>query len=583
MVWYNTTESYKKKWHGKLERRMKLGLQEKIIGSILLVSTVVSAVLSVMFYNSSVEVIENNYVSSVTDNLTVCAGMFDDIMKDAYYIAVNVSSDEGVQELIQYYDENSETELLQLLNSYRGSEIDSVYCYLPEKKLLLKATKSEMVAQPCGEEDLVWLRQITVEQKNPLSPKYCTDETELLKKQSFVYTKPIFHADGGEAVAYIIVNVDERDIFFGCLQGYGDFSDSNSYIAAPDGRIASSANLKQLGQAVPEPGGNVLVTSVTASLSKYQLTTIADRSVITGDIATTRNKIFLLALGLNLLVIIPILIIVRRMMRPVKNLTETMVQVGQGDLAVRAEIYSDDEIGKLSKGFNDMIQQVEDLIDELVTEKLLKKEAEIEALKYQITPHFMYNTLNSIKFAAILQNSSEIAEQLEAFIELLQMSASDRGAFITVKQEIYMVQNYVKLQMFRYANSFTVSFDVRPEAENCYIPSLLIQPLVENAILHGIDLKRSDGHIIVRVCMDESELAMKVEDNGRGMTAEDLELLMSGKRRSKFSGIGVRNVRERLRLYYGEKGKLAFYSSEKQGTSAVITLPVSHDAEEYTI
>ncbi|MDO5783758.1 MAG: sensor histidine kinase [Eubacteriales bacterium] len=562
---------------------MKLSLQEKIIGSILLVSMVVSVVLSVVFYNSSVEVIENHYVSSVTDNLTVCAGMFDDNMKDAYYVAVNVASDEAVQQLAQDYDENSETELLEILNNYRDSEIDSVYCYLPQKQLLLKATKSEMVAQPCSEEDLAWLEQITAEQQNPLSPQYHTDETELLKKQSFTYTKPIPNTEGSGITADIIVNVDERDIFFGCLQGYGDFSSSSSYIETPDGRIASSTNLKQLGQAIPEMDDNVLITSVTAPLSGYQVTTVADRSVITGDIATTRNKIFLLALGFNLLAIIPILMIVRRMMRPVNNLTETMIQVGQGDLSVRAEIYSEDEIGKLSEGFNNMIQQVEDLIDALVTEKLLKKEAEIEALRYQITPHFMYNTLNSIKYAAILQNASEIAEQLEAFIELLQMSASDRGSFITVRQEIHMVQNYVKLQMFRYANSFTVSFDVMPETEGCYIPSLLLQPLVENAILHGIDLKRSDGHIVVRVCMDKHELAMKVEDNGHGMTQEELGLLMSGERRSKFSGIGVRNVRERLRLYYGEKGNLVFYSSPKQGTSAVITLPVSRDAEEYTI
>ena len=146
-----------------------------------------------------------------------------------------------------------------------------------------------------------------------------------------------------------------------------------------------------------------------------------------------------------------------------------------------------------------------------------------------------------------------------------------------------MVHNYVKLQMFRYANSFDVQFDVSPEIEDCYIPGLLIQPLVENAILHGIDLKRSDGVITVRVLRDNKELAIKVEDNGRGMTAEDLTRLMNGERKSKFSGIGVRNVRERLQLYYGKQGNLAFYSRENHGTSAVITMPVSYDAEEYTI
>ncbi|MGN1014694.1 MAG: histidine kinase [Butyricicoccus sp.] len=542
-----------------------------------------SAVLSVVFYNNSVAVIENNYISSVTANLTVCAGMFDDIMKNAYYTAINVSSDTAVKQLAQEYEPHNEAELLDLLNHYRNGEIDSVYCFLPEENMLLKATKSETVAQLCSSEDSAWLKNETREQENPLSPAYHTDETELIKKQVFTYSKPIVSADGTKTAAYIMVNVDERDIFFGCLQGYGDTGSGSSYITTPDGRIASSANLKQLGQEESKPDRTMLCTSVTASLSGYRLTTVADRSVITRDIANTRNKIFLLVLGFNLFAVIPILILVHRMMRPVKNLTETMAQVGQGDLTVRAEVYSEDEIGELSRGFNTMIQQVEDLIDELVTEKLLKKEAEVEALRYQITPHFMYNTLNSIKYAAMLQNSTEIAEQLNAFIELLQMSASDRGSFITVQQEIHMVQNYVKLQMFRYASCFTVSFDVLPETEQCYIPSLLIQPLVENAILHGIDLKRSDGHIAVRVCFDGQRLAIKVEDNGSGMTAEELQRLMNGERRSKFSGIGVRNVRERLNLYYGDNGELRFSSIQNQGTQAVITLPVSYDAEEYTI
>lgn len=562
---------------------MKLGFRQKSILSMIFVSMIVSIALSAVLYNNSVAVIEENYTDSATNSLTVCAGMFDDMMREAYYTAINAATDTELQQLVQDYDSSTDPQILERLASYRNGSIDSVYCFLPSQSLALKVTQSEQLAQPCSEEDVLWMYRLTDVQDDPLSPQYVTDETSVVKKQIFTYAKPVHNTTDGQTVGYIIVNVDERDVYFSCLQGHGNPGRGSSYIITPDGRVASGTNLKLLGTQRKEPQDNMLVTSVTAPLSQYEMTIVADRSVITGDITRTRNQIFLIALLLNLLACILILVIVTKMLRPLKNLEETMDQVSQGDLTARTEVQSEDEIGRLSKGFNDMIGQVEDLIDQLVTEKLLKKEAEIEALKYQITPHFMYNTLNSIKYAAVLQNSSEIAEQLEAFIELLQLSASDRGAFITMEQEIHMVQNYTKLQLFRYANSFTVDFDVSPDIARCYVPSLLIQPLVENAILHGIDLKKSGGRIVVRAAKEEDMLAISVEDNGRGMTEDDLKQLMSGERRSKFSGIGVRNVRERLQLYYGEKGKLAFYSGAQYGTVAVITMPASYDAEEYTI
>ncbi|MGN1031216.1 MAG: histidine kinase [Butyricicoccaceae bacterium] len=559
-------------------------MKQKIILTIILISMAVSTVLSAVFYMRSVEVIENNYVKSVTSSLTVCAGTFDDMMKEAYYTAVHASTDSELQQWMQRADEASRQALLQRLADYRIGNIDSVYCYLAEQNCMIKATKVENMIQQCSEEDVLWLEELSVRQENPLSPLYVTDQTALIKKQIFTYVKPVCYPESGRELGYVIASIDERDVFFGCLQGHGHSDDGISYLATPDNRIASGSNLNLLGQDQSRPEENMLITVVTSPLSGYQLATVADRSVITGDIKRTRNEILVLALLLNLLFCIPVLIIVRNMMRPLQHLEGTMEQVSQGDLTARAEIYHADEIGRLSEGFNTMICQIEDLIEELVTQKMLKKEAEIEALKYQITPHFMYNTLNSIKYAAILQNSSEIAELLEAFIELLQLSASDRGAFIPMRQELHMVRNYTRLQLFRYANSFEVNFDVSPEVEDCYVPSLLIQPLVENAILHGIDLKKPGGRIMVRALIVEGNtLAIKVEDNGKGMTAEDLRQLMSGQRRSKFSGIGVRNVRERLDLYYGKSGKLEFYAQNGCGTSAVITLPVSRDAEEYTI
>ena len=115
------------------------------------------------------------------------------------------------------------------------------------------------------------------------------------------------------------------------------------------------------------------------------------------------------------------------------------------------------------------------------------------------------------------------------------------------------------------------------------MPRLLIQPLVENAILHGVDHRKQDNQITVSVLCDTGALAIKVEDHGEGMTSEEIQKLLDGQRKSKFSGIGVSNIRERLRLYYGEKAELRFYSEKQAGTTAVILLPISYDAEEYTI
>ncbi|MEL7657643.1 MAG: histidine kinase, partial [Bacillota bacterium] len=245
-------------------------------------------------------------------------------------------------------------------------------------------------------------------------------------------------------------------------------------------------------------------------------------------------------------------------------------------------------IGILSEGFNETVSHVEALIGELVNERMQKKEAELEALQYQITPHFMYNTLNSIKYAAILQKSDRIAEQLGAFIELLQVSINRQGAFLTVKEELRMVKNYVMLQQFRYMDSFDVKYYVDSETEDLYVPRLILQPLVENAILHGINHEKGSCFIEVSVTISNEKLELAVSDNGEGMSEEQVTELMSsnaGKLTSKghFSGIGIPNIRDRLHLYYGEQGTLCYYSAVGIGTNAVITLPVSTDIAEYEI
>ena len=559
---------------------MHLSFRAKISLTIITVSMAITCVLSMVFYQQSARTVQNNYTQAQMQQLTACAKAFDDTMLDAYSACVYAVNDETLRQCIQQRDLHQIGDILDTYRS-KNKNIDSISCYLPSSQTFLKVNANGLTEVQVTEEITQTLQQVLEgNDENRLSPVYARDATSVTQDNLFFYSKKAVALDG-EELAQITVGVNEREIFFRCLQNKSS-QDAERFILDGD-RILSAADIYSLNTQITWPDSGVLVTDVAMPTTEYHIVSIAERSQITEPLRIVRNRILLIAGFLNAAFVVLIFFVVRYLMKPMEELRSSMQQVSGGNLKVRAPVYQNDEIGQLSQGFNSMIAQIEGLIEELVTEKMLKKEAEIEALQYQITPHFMYNTLNSIKYEAILQGSPNTAELLEAFIELLQLSASDRGAFITVKQEMHMVQNYVKLQQFRYADCFQVTFDMQPEAETCYVPRLLIQPLVENAILHGIDHRKRDNQIAISVLCDNGALAIKVEDHGEGMTSEEIQKLLDGQRKSKFSGIGVSNIRERLRLYYGEKAELRFYSEKQAGTTAVILIPISYDAEEYTI
>ncbi len=559
---------------------MHLSFRAKISLTIIIVSMAITCVLSMVFYQQSAQTVQKNYTQAQMQQLTACAKLFDSTMLDAYSACMYAVNDEQLKESIQEQDID---DIGRLLDAYRSKNqnIDSISCYLPSRQMLLKVNTYGLTELQVTDKIAQTLQQLLPDNNtNKLSPVYARDVTSVTQDNLFFYSRKAI-AFGGEELAQITVGVNERDIFFDCLQSESN-QDTERFILDGD-RILSAADIYSLNTQITWSDSGMLVTDVAMPTTDYHIVSIAQQSQVTGPLRTVRNRILLIAVFLNVAFSVLIFFVVRYLMRPMEELRSSMQLVSGGDLKVRAVVYQDDEIGQLSQGFNSMIAQIEGLIGELVTEKMLKKEAEIEALQYQITPHFMYNTLNSIKYEAILQGSQNTADLLEAFIELLQLSASDRGAFITVKQEIHMVQNYVKLQQFRYADCFQVTFDLQSEAKTCYVPRLLIQPLVENAILHGIDHRRQNNRITISVLCDTGALAIKVEDHGDGMTPEEIQKLLDGQRKSKFSGIGVSNIRERLRLYYGKNAELRFYSEKGNGTTAMILLPISYDAEEYTI
>lgn len=578
---------------------MRFSFRAKVLLAIAAITVSASMAIGWVFLERSRQDIENNYIDALWSAMGVSISAFEENARAAYNQALALGNDPALLRLLASYHEDDMQSVLHLsdyLSARQGVDnIKNIYLYMPAQGQTLTSQDYRAVQQTPD------LSRVAAARQAGLSPQLVYDEVDRTPSYMLSYRCAI---SGVADTPMVSVNLDERRLYYRYLAGIGNAAADSYYLVDRDGVVVSAAAVGEIGRQVAEilpdadallqqakdaavlaDGQNRLIAAVRSPMTGYRLIAVSDRAALTASLGRQRTFILGFVALVLLAMLIPSYHMSGRVYAPVKALKDAMQQVSEGDLSARASVLSNDEIGLLGDGFNQMVDQIEKLIGDLVSEKMLKKEAELNALQYQITPHFMYNTLNSIKYAAILQGNTQLGEQLGAFIELLQASISRNGAFIAVRDEVRMVRNYVTLQQFRYENSIHVTYDLSPAAEGCFVPRLLLQPLVENAILHGQN-EEDSAHcrIVVSAAKAANMLVLSVQDAGHGMSAEQIHALMQGERVGKhgFSGIGVPNIVQRLRLYYGDKASLK-YTSGEYGTKAVILLPATNDPEAYTI
>ncbi len=266
---------------------------------------------------------------------------------------------------------------------------------------------------------------------------------------------------------------------------------------------------------------------------------------------------------------------------PLNNLKGLMKRAELGDLKAYWTMSSTQEIHDLGQSFNQMLNRIEDLIKQVKIEEALKKEAEIEALQYQLNPHFLYNTLNTIKWVAKIHKTPQISEVVSSLVRLLQVSLGKKGDFLTLQDEIMLIKDYMEIQSFRYGEQVKMVYDIDAVANLCLVPRMILQPLVENALIHGIEPSEREGIITIKAWIDRDLLMCQVEDNGSGMTErpEKQDFTQNKGLQEKMSGIGLKHIREKIKLYYGPDYKLLIIPKEKQGTIVRMSLPI-HPSEE---
>jgi signal transduction histidine kinase len=273
---------------------------------------------------------------------------------------------------------------------------------------------------------------------------------------------------------------------------------------------------------------------------------------------------------------------------PIVKIEKAIHGIVDGEVDLKIEVNKKSELYPISESLNIMVTKVKDLIGREYNEKILRKQAELNALQSQINPHFLYNTLESIRGQALEEGVNNIANMSKALSNLFRYSISRKSNMVSLGEELKNVDNYLIIQQYRFSNKFNIKKIIEKEEHNDIMmyrmPKLTIQPIVENAIYHGLETKSGKGDITIKIHTTQKRLIISVEDNGVGMEEDKVNSLnrsfISGlgeqdiQYETKTTGIGLFNVNERIRLYFGERYGIRIYSTLGVGTTVEVVIPL---------
>ena len=390
----------------------------------------------------------------------------------------------------------------------------------------------------------------------------------LLINLNYMYFEEIFSNVNLGNGGYVYLTNDSGDIIWHPKQNEiysGRFKEDNKYAATLKDGITVE-NLR---------GKNITLNVRTIGYTGWKLVGVTPSAALGVDGIKFRFFVLFVAdLFLFLLAMINAFIS-DKISNPIKSLDGSVREIESGNLDVEIVPNGSYEVEHLGKSIKSMLGRIKVLISDLVAEHNAKRKSEFDTLQSQINPHFLYNTLDIIVWMIENENSDKAVNIVTALAKFFRISLSKGKNIITVKDEVEHVRNYLMIQNMRFKNRFEYSIDVDEEVLSYSSLKLMLQPLVENAIYHGMEFMDGDGEIDVKVFKEDDSLYFTITDNGLGMSEDMVETLLSKDFVSskKGSGIGVKNVNERIKLYFGSEYGLKVESEPDEGTKITIHLP----------
>jgi Predicted signal transduction protein with a C-terminal ATPase domain len=560
-------------------------IRTRLVLYFLLLAIVPLTFVNVIVLFRSEESIEEQAVASARASLKQINNNLDVYMSDLLSIAKVIVLDRSIQQWIRQSDRLPSADAKQLEKMY-GDEL-SVRYFLNAQKgsrpyiqgiyLLSVGTEEDVTLSAGTDYDLDtalfsgrdwWRRAVSQGERMFIEPHHADYYRSRTNQELSVNL--LYPIERGDLRKWVMVRMDAEVMRREIENGIG-------YPGQKVGLFNQNGSLL-LGEEIEgNESKEAVVIRQTSEVTGWTLVARIPYDQLFESSRDMRNMIFTMTVIASLLGLLLALTLSHHVLKPLRLLGNAIRTTLKGQFHNRVPILSNDEIGDLSISYNQMLDTLEALMKQVVEEERAKKDAEMKALQYQINPHFLYNTLNSVQWLAVMKGVPEIKELVASLIRLLQSSLGKKGPFQTVAEELEDVRNYVRIQQYRFGEDLHIEFQVDPEAQSCKVPRLILQPLVENSIFHGFE--DGKGHIWIEVKRDDGKLLISITDDGAGMSEEQLARLMerddafSG----KYSGIGIRHVAEKIERLYGPPYGIQILSEIGQGTKVIIRLPFQEE------
>jgi Predicted signal transduction protein with a C-terminal ATPase domain len=393
----------------------------------------------------------------------------------------------------------------------------------------------------------------------------------------------------GDYVGFLLIEVREN-AFYDILSDI--YTDKSGNILMLDEHKNLMLTTKPLENAIPDNlfknikqtrgsflfkirGVDNLVTYLKNERTGWYTVSVIPVEFLVKNANLIKNAIFNISFIIMIICIFFAFSVSNRIAKGFNQLITVMGKVQEGKFDIRINSKRRDEIGKLSQAFDTMIAYINNLIRKNYEQKIREKNAQLEALQAQIAPHFLYNALDSINWMLLDKDEKEISAVVIALGDLLRYSIGNKKEMMPVKDEIKQIENYLLIQKVRFEERFTYDIQIESDLAEMLIPKLLIQPIVENSVVHGVEKLLKDGRIEIRGYETERYVIFEVKDNGVGVTGDKLAVILedSAAKSSNRTHIGLANVNQRIKLIYGENYGIEISSIPSQGMIVKIKLP----------